>query len=489
MPADIRPSRISRFVRFWWLWSALIAVAVCYWAHLQNERKWEMKWQDYVAGARDRDVKLYLSEFLPTESIPDAENFAATPLWKEVFALNGQGPRATKLGLLKKANPFPHPRKGVSRPAETDFAEWRRALARIKESAKPDPSVSDPEAILKGLEFIEPELAEIREALHRPKVFFPVRWDDGLDLALPHIPVIQHIGQSLSLKASAMVELRDSAGALRDFQAVCDVATKLDQEPLMVIGSVEVNLVERALNTLEKGLNRNLWTPEQLQEIESRLANLNMFRRFMVAITTEQCFTNTALEPLVRAASGRNLRIYTEKTSWVQNLYSSRASFWRENQLWINRAIEEQAIPWDTTRELWTPLGRGFIVDEIPNFQHSWDMSVAAYTLPVFDTAAHTFLFVHDRVRMAGLACALERYRIAKGAYPATLDALVPDFLPKLPHDPCDGQSFRYRLIPEGYLLYSIGIDRVDDDGKVKSLGDEISGPDWRWWSPERLKQ
>ena len=38
-------------------------------------------------------------------------------------------------------------------------------------------------------------------------------------------------------------------------------------------------------------------------------------------------------------------------------------------------------------------------------------------------------------VNEAYIACGLERYRLAHGQYPETLDALVPQFAEKLPHD------------------------------------------------------
>ena len=43
------------------------------------------------------------------------------------------------------------------------------------------------------------------------------------------------------------------------------------------------------------------------------------------------------------------------------------------------------------------------------------------------------------------LACALERYRLANGQFPETLDALVPKFVAKLPTDVITGTPLKYR--------------------------------------------
>ena len=46
---------------------------------------------------------------------------------------------------------------------------------------------------------------------------------------------------------------------------------------------------------------------------------------------------------------------------------------------------------------------------------------------------------------------------------PATLEALVPDYLPAVPRDPFDGQPFRYSA--EKRIVYSVGENLTDDGG------------------------
>jgi len=62
-------------------------------------------------------------------------------------------------------------------------------------------------------------------------------------------------------------------------------------------------------------------------------------------------------------------------------------------------------------------------------------------------------------------ALAIEMYRRDHGKLPASLQALVPRYLPGLPIDVYDGGPMAYRVTAHGPLLYSVGPDRVDDDG------------------------
>ncbi|NJL71102.1 MAG: hypothetical protein HC888_05520 [Candidatus Competibacteraceae bacterium] len=74
-------------------------------------------------------------------------------------------------------------------------------------------------------------------------------------------------------------------------------------------------------------------------------------------------------------------------------------------------------------------------------------------------------------LRAAQVGLALGRYALAHAGLPDSLEALVPDFLDRVPLDPFDGQPLRYRRVGEGFVVYSVGKNLVDDGGvrKVKS--------------------
>ena len=79
---------------------------------------------------------------------------------------------------------------------------------------------------------------------------------------------------------------------------------------------------------------------------------------------------------------------------------------------------------------------------------------------------------------LARVACALERYRLANGQFPETLEALAPKFIEKLPHDVINGQPLKYRRTDDGqFVLYSVGWNETDDGGKVGLT--KYGNPDW----------
>ncbi len=88
-----------------------------------------------------------------------------------------------------------------------------------------------------------------------------------------------------------------------------------------------------------------------------------------------------------------------------------------------------------------------------------------------FDTM-HAKLMWGMRAKIVStqVGLALELYRQAKGAYPATLTALVPDFLPVVPADPFTDKPLIYRTEPGGAVVYSLG-QGGREDGKFNDHG------------------
>ena len=92
---------------------------------------------------------------------------------------------------------------------------------------------------------------------------------------------------------------------------------------------------------------------------------------------------------------------------------------------------------------------------------------LAGKAVPNFMKATQTLARNQTLANEAYIACALERHRFAHGQYPETLDALVPQFAGKLPHDLIGGQPLHYRRTDDGnFLLYSIGWNEKDDGGR-----------------------
>lgn len=91
-----------------------------------------------------------------------------------------------------------------------------------------------------------------------------------------------------------------------------------------------------------------------------------------------------------------------------------------------------------------------------------------------------THLDVEQQLALTALAP--KRYTLQNGSLPATLAALVPDWLPVLPTDPMDGKPLCYRTAEgKDFVLYSVGSNGKDDGGNPQPLAPGPTRAQDRW--------
>ncbi len=72
---------------------------------------------------------------------------------------------------------------------------------------------------------------------------------------------------------------------------------------------------------------------------------------------------------------------------------------------------------------------------------------------------------------MERVALAMVAYRAEKGAWPKELKELAPGYLPTVPVDVFSGKDLIYKLQDGGYIIYSVGVNGLDEGGQGKEPG------------------
>ena len=85
--------------------------------------------------------------------------------------------------------------------------------------------------------------------------------------------------------------------------------------------------------------------------------------------------------------------------------------------------------------------------------------------LPAFSRAFEARDAAIARNALARLAISLEEYRAREGGYPASLAELEAAGW-KTGEDPFSGKAYRYRKEGNGFIVWSLGPDLDDDDGR-----------------------
>ena len=158
---------------------------------------------------------------------------------------------------------------------------------------------------------------------------------------------------------------------------------------------------------------------------------------------------------LVPARFGRTMEV---SNVWYDRLVAAAQKPNRSERLAALHAVAQEA---DATTRDHGPV-RAVVISS------TWAVRIF---LPALDKVQGKADEAYTQRLLSQVAMALGAHKSEHGAYPATLDALKPAYLPEIPRDPFTNKPLTYRLIGEGYLLYSVGPNLKDDAGEYQSTG------------------
>jgi hypothetical protein len=247
------------------------------------------------------------------------------------------------------------------------------------------------------------------------------------------------------------------------------------------------------VDTIAYGFQKNAWQEPQLAALQKQLAEINLIPLVLESLQEEPALTcrDAEILPLPKMASYG--RFDAEK--WPDKVFD-----WLYGWLWprgwtyqnmVNVAELDQnwLAGFDRAHEVVAPRTTDNGLRNVSNFLDTKSpfRILASIAVPNFLKAIQTTAHNQTIVNEAQIVCALERYKLANGYYPETLDALAPQFIEKIPHDIIGGQPLHYRRTDDGkFLLYSVGWNETDDGGQeistqTKGGSIDYTKGDWVW--------
>lgn len=106
---------------------------------------------------------------------------------------------------------------------------------------------------------------------------------------------------------------------------------------------------------------------------------------------------------------------------------------------------------------------------------------------PSWVKVTETHLRLRADLLTAAAAIACERYRIANGRWPESLEAIPKSILKEVPTDPYTGQPILYRKLADGIAVYSVGERNQQRLEQRRQMNDPLLdlGQGWKLWNPE----
>jgi len=425
-----------------------------------------MRWK------RARGVKLTLPEF-ERPKIPDEQNFAALPLMRAAFAGRKTFDLPTQIGTFRRprfADRFTHERVDWSR-----WQEYLKAAGYLAETS--DDPVHD---VLRGLEQFEPQIAEWRQWRRRPQSQFPHDLSDVSSISLHHLDAVRSAAYLFELQMRAHLALGDSRSAYSAFQDAFQAQRALEDEPMLISCMIRVAMLLNLMAGVGSGLQDRAWAAPELEKIARDLVEVRIWDDYRLALGSERAFFNSSFEPLVSGPRrARATQIFGAPAGKAKGGLPTtdavmRGGFgllprrvFRDNQLRHNRYFDELIARVNTA-------GDRFYVDAPAPSSPEHLGAVEQYYFIMrlawwgFSEFAERYLEMETQLDQTRVACALERFRLARQTYPAALSALVPQFIQAVPEDAYLRAPLRYARTEEGsFRLYSVGKNRIDDGAVI----------------------
>lgn len=334
---------------------------------------------------------------------------------------------------------------------------------------------------LKWTQSIKPELDLIRNALTRPYARMGGDYSEPSGIPIPNFVTVRALAQRLSAMAHCHLLLGQPEEALGDLTPINDICRRvLEENQLMTLVSAMINVAARGLeaNVISDGLQTHAWREPQLAALAAQLRPINLLLPVKKGFEGERFATEFYLSTLTPAEFFRSWdgppRPGTSKNAFLPKLIPQGWSY--QNMLTAEDVYSSLIVSLDPTNQIVFPDRENSHESQFETRLSHWSpySFILRMVIPNFSKTCRTTALNQTKVNQTLIACALERYRLAHGEYPQTLDALVPEFIDAIPHDVIGGQPPHYSRNADGsFLLYSIGWDQLDHHG--------LKGTDWVW--------
>ncbi len=340
--------------------------------------------------------------------------------------------------------------------------------ARLPKPDEPIPPAMQQE-ILRAAAANADCVARIHEALAYPAFRFPGELQDGYFVEYAHPAKARGAARYLSLDGMRGILEQDFQGVANALYAQLRLAGAVQPIPDVSSNYLQQGISQMFHEMLHQTLNRSRLPEGELRRIGEELRDL----QFHVGESITRGYTGE----MVLALTVMNRPVYatrvvpddapedsqvSESMFGIGVLVSRFTGFGLFSSIAYVRGMKTFIDAGDLPPHEALRVKFPALQDLEVSFLRTFFVSIMFPSRSRYEIAAE----IMARAVTAQAAIAIERYRRAHGNEPPeTLEALVPEYLETVPADPFDGAPLRYRRLPEGYVVYSIGLNLQDDGG------------------------
>jgi hypothetical protein len=264
----------------------------------------------------------------------------------------------------------------------------------------------------------------------------------------------------LRLETLSHCENQEPDKALKSIRANFALAEFIGA-PLLIHRLIHNSVQSRTYKNIERVLNRMQLTDEQLLSLSAWIKESRSDDGYIKALVGERCIGLSAFQGPVGQATDQMGAGKGKAPILMLGFWKMLGLHYRDALGYIGlmqEYIDAMDLPSDE---------RLLVFDSIQEDVDSGKRG-GLLTRLLWPALART-LDIDTRCTAEALAAqtalAVERYRLAEGHLPESLENLVPAYMEVVPKDPFDGRNLRYITREKGFVVYSVSDDLTDNGG------------------------
>jgi hypothetical protein len=415
------------------------------------------------------------------EVIPEAENSASTVLaaMKSVPRDWPHKPAAAASKLRSPMDPL---------PALPDRLQEFEPVSSLDTELAAD--------LRTELSILASALTEARKVIDRPRGRYTVTWTkDFLSTRLDHVQEARRCAYLLGLDAAAQADDKDYDSALASTRGVLNAGRSIGDEPTIISQLVRMACTSQAIRDMERVLAQGQASRESLASTLALVADEASHNLLLIALQGERAaapgvlssfYTGELdLEQFSVGHYGPNPRGSLLAWLFIRPIMHMGDAAALE---YLTKLTHAAQLPPDERRKQFETVQQ-----EIQEIKRGKNLQMASVVLLLPQAAR--LAGSHDsnkaELNCAQIGMALECYRLAHGAWPETLNELVPGLLTAIPEDPFGSGRLHYRRLDDGVVVYSVGPDGKGNGGVLARQGPKTPNTDlgFRLWDPGHRRQ
>jgi len=332
--------------------------------------------------------------------------------------------------------------------------------------------IDEADKVIPWLEKNAGAIAAVREGAKKADSKFPFFGGPGVslyELLLPHLGRMRELARLVVVQGKYLEHQKKYRQALDTYLVAAKLGYHVSREPFLISGLVGIACDSIAAKRIESCILRNRLDTDTLTYLLDRLHVVGTAaENYQIAMAAEKAGNLWAVDEffdrparfrmMFEGSGGGGAKLKEVLSGGLGKSPGLRAIMKSDIRRYWNRMDKWNDLP-DHIALRPENIPHEKIIEELP----PW--SLAKMLAPALSHARVSFVRLKAMKAILTAEIALQIYRNENNSYPRNLEQLK-GILSKTPIDPFTNEPLKYRRTENGYVVYSVNENLVDDGGE-----------------------